>query len=101
MPRHCCVSGYKSNYDSTLKDGQCVSTFSFPKEETRYVSWIRAIPRKDWTPSKCSVVCSKYFNESDIIYFDTYLQPNDSVQRILLRHPKLKESVFFQVYRHI
>ncbi|KAH7959989.1 hypothetical protein HPB49_015842 [Dermacentor silvarum] len=61
----CCVSGCRSKYDS----GPKVRVFGFPKDEARKKSWIRAIPRKYFTPSKHSktkrgklpAVCSSDF----------------------------------------
>ena len=66
MPRRCCVPRCTSNYDSCKNDG-LVSTFSFPNEENLRQSWVRAIPRKYWTPSRSSVVCAKHFVPTDII----------------------------------
>ncbi|KAF2887534.1 hypothetical protein ILUMI_18639, partial [Ignelater luminosus] len=91
MPRRCCVPGCTSNYESCLKENnKCVTTFSFPKDDERKLQWIRAIPRKDWTPSSSAVVCVKHFCESDVIYHDKWLLSDGTVQQPSLRNPKLK-----------
>ena len=41
-----------------------VSTFGFPKDESK---WLKAIPRDNWSPSQYSVVCSIHFPENKII----------------------------------
>ncbi|XP_075743482.1 THAP domain-containing protein 2-like [Rhipicephalus microplus] len=59
----CCVPGCRGNYDS----GPKVRVFAFPKDEARKKSWIKAIPRKDFTPSIHSKVCELHFLEADFI----------------------------------
>ncbi|KAH6944547.1 hypothetical protein HPB50_003837 [Hyalomma asiaticum] len=59
----CCVPGCRDNYDS----GPKVRVFAFPKDEARKKSWIKAIPRKDFTPSIHSKVCELHFLEADFI----------------------------------
>ena len=41
-------------------------TYRFPSDEMRKKQWIENIRRKDWHPSKSSVVCSDHFCESYI-----------------------------------
>ncbi|KAH7983378.1 hypothetical protein HPB52_011525 [Rhipicephalus sanguineus] len=41
--------------------------FAFPKDEARKKSWIKANPRKDFTPSIHSKVCELHFLEADFI----------------------------------
>ncbi|KAH7947978.1 hypothetical protein HPB52_017325 [Rhipicephalus sanguineus] len=59
----CCVPGCRGNYDS----GPKVRVFAFPKDEAPKKSWIKAIPRKDFTPSIHSKVCELHFLEADFI----------------------------------
>ncbi|XP_077512600.1 uncharacterized protein LOC144123693 [Amblyomma americanum] len=59
----CCVPGCRGNYDT----GPKVRVFAFPKDASRRESWIRAIPRKDFTPSVHSKVCELHFQENDLI----------------------------------
>ncbi|XP_077499196.1 THAP domain-containing protein 2-like [Amblyomma americanum] len=59
----CCVPGCRGNYDN----GPKVRVLSFPKNEGRRQSWIRAIPRKDFTPSIHSKVCELHFQGSELI----------------------------------
>nr|CAH7766116.1 unnamed protein product [Callosobruchus chinensis] len=58
-------------------NNKCETTFSFLKCPQRLVRWLNAIPRKNWTPSKSSVVCAKHFSERD--------------KKVPLAYPKLCE----------
>ena len=42
-----------------------MSRHVFPKDPGRKEQWIKAIPRKDWSPGKYAVVCSLHFEETD------------------------------------
>jgi hypothetical protein len=47
MPSRCCVTGCKSNYDSSLRNTQNnrgVSVFKFPKNVERKQAWLKTIP---------------------------------------------------------
>lgn len=90
MPRKCCVPGCKSNY-LTSKENY-VTTFSFPKDEARRAQWLRAIPRKDWTPSSGACVCRKHFSDDWITDFEQFSLPDGSINKVQLRCPKLKED---------
>ncbi|CAH1961807.1 unnamed protein product [Acanthoscelides obtectus] len=92
MPRRCCVPGCKGNYDTTLKAEDPVSTFSFPKEQELLEKWIRAIPRKDWIPTKSSAVCANHFCDSDIVRFSEFTLPNGQINKIPLKYPKLNQN---------
>ncbi|KAF2889752.1 hypothetical protein ILUMI_16421 [Ignelater luminosus] len=93
MIRRCCVPGCKSNYDSTRKENsQCITTFSFPKNEDRRKKWIKGIPRKHWTSTVSSVVCCLHFNPEDVIRHDKFLQPDGTQKEISLSHPRLTEN---------
>lgn len=93
MPRRCSIPGCNSNYDSVLKgSNKCESTFAFPKDKNKCEKWLKAIPRKDWTPTKCSVVCAKHFHDSDIIRYHEFTLPSGENKKILLKYPKLSES---------
>ena len=91
MPRRCCVPRCTSNYDSCKNDG-LVSTFSFPNEENLRQSWVRAIPRKYWTPSRSSVVCAKHFVPTDIIRTERVVDKDGNVSQQVLKRPKLMEG---------
>ena len=55
-----CRSGYHSS-----KRPERVSSQIFPKDPGRRHQWIKAIPRKDWSPGKRAVVCSLHFEDTD------------------------------------
>lgn len=78
-----------------------MTTFLFPKDKTRRSQWIKAIPRKDWNPSATAVVCCEHFSDSDIIRFDNYLKEDGSLQQILLRRPRLKETAVPSIFPNL
>ena len=44
-----------------------ISVHKIPTDHLILNEWMNAIPRKDWTPSCHSIVCSRHFNEEDFI----------------------------------
>ena len=69
MVNKCCVPGCRSNYK--IKKGEhSVTCFMFPIEEQLKEKWSRKIPHHNLKVSKHTVVCIKYFSESDIIKND-------------------------------
>lgn len=102
MPRNCCVPECKSNYNSTLKcNGSYVSVFLFPKDDILRQKWIAAIPRKNWTPSKNSVVCSKHFRTSEIVRYENGISPDGTQCSIVKRCPKLVENAVPTVFPNL
>ncbi|XP_044766292.1 uncharacterized protein LOC123322410 [Coccinella septempunctata] len=89
MPRRCCVTGCKSNYDS---QNRYVSVFKFPKDPNLKIKWVASIPRKNWTPSQNSVVCSLHFQECEVIRYDEFTRKDGTIGKNLLKFPKLKEN---------
>lgn len=72
MPNSCCVPGCKSNYYG-INDNTKV--FKFPKDDLKKKEWLKAIPRKDLSPTKNTSVChihfeDKYLNKVDILKKD-------------------------------
>ena len=39
----------------------------FPENEDLKQRWIKAIPRKNWTPTTSHKVCAKHFDKNDFI----------------------------------
>ncbi|XP_068909756.1 RE1-silencing transcription factor B-like [Tenebrio molitor] len=101
MPRKCIVIGCKSNYDSTLKTSNHVTTFSFPKDENRRKLWISAIPRKNWTPSKNAVVCIKHFHDKHVIKTQPYKRKDGNMMELLLQHPRVTEDAVPQLFDNL
>lgn len=77
MPDKCCVPGCKSNYESEKEN---VSVFKFPKEERLQRSWLKNIPRTDWTPGKRAVVCEKHFEKALIQKEEIYKERKRNLQ---------------------
>lgn len=80
MPYKCCIVNCRSNYD----DGEKEAVFSFPDEEKEFdlrQRWVKFVNRKDWSPTKTSVICRKHFEPR-------YVKTGDKG----LRHRLVKES---------
>lgn len=102
MPRRCCVPGCKSNYDSTLKNGEGpVSTFCFPRDNDLLCRWKKAIPRANWEPSKGSFVCSKHFSDSEVIRSENVRKGDGSYEVILLKNPKLVSDAVPHIFPNL
>lgn len=99
MPRRCCVPGCTSNYDTCVKKGdKCVTTFKIPNIVERRLKWIQAIPRGNWVPSSSSVVCSKHFQDSDVISHYKSVFPDGTVGELPLRCPQLKDDAVPRIF---
>lgn len=100
MPARCCITGCKSNYDSVVITEGVKSVFSFPKDDGLRQKWLKAIPRKEWIPSKYSVVCELHFNSGDVIKLDKYLLPDGTFEMIACK-PKLKENAIPAIFPNL
>jgi len=70
MPNTCFVYGCNSGYHkqpSNTCDKEKVTMFRAPKDRVRLIQWKAAIPRPDRIISNKDFVCSKHFEEVDII----------------------------------
>jgi len=67
MVNKCCAYGCKSGYDSQDATGLRITFHSFPRDEELRAKWIRANPRKDFTSTNNSRMCSLHFAESDFV----------------------------------
>ena len=66
MQRKCCVYGCKSNYKSTEVRN---SVFSFHRDETLRLEWIRKILNANFIPTKYTCVCEKHFTVEEVSRF--------------------------------
>lgn len=69
MTKKCCVPLCKSNYCTTA---YYVTVFTFPSDTDLRDNWKQCIPRIDWSPSKSTLMCSKYFYPCDMILSETF-----------------------------
>ena len=67
MVNKCCAFGCKSGYASQDATDVRITFHSFPRDEELRAKWIRANPRKDFTPTNNSRMCSLHFAESDFV----------------------------------
>lgn len=70
MPDKCCVPNCNANYASTEQGYTTV--FRFPSDPNLRQEWIRKIPRKNWEPSKWSVVCVNHFSDNVVLKVERY-----------------------------
>jgi len=88
MVNKCCVPECRTGLTGNVSP-EGVSRHKFPTDEVMHGRWMRAIPRKNWTPTKNAVVCSLHFRPSDFASrrADTNtsrgLQCQDLVKKIL------------------
>ncbi|XP_077519977.1 uncharacterized protein LOC144129777 [Amblyomma americanum] len=68
MPGSCCTPNCKSNYDG----GPSVRVHRFPADPTMRAAWTRAVPRKDFLPTKYTVLCEKHFLPTDYLKTTAY-----------------------------
>lgn len=90
MPNKCCVFGCRSNYD---KENEA-SSFKFPKDPAMREKWIRAINRKDFTPTFYSVVCVKHFAERFIIREDKMTRDDGTLIVAQRARPALTKDAY-------
>ncbi|KAF7220366.1 THAP domain-containing protein 6 [Nothobranchius furzeri] len=64
MPVSCAAYGCK-NRRTPLSKGQGVTFHQFPKDVTLRKAWILAVRRRDFKPSRKTVLCSSHFKEKD------------------------------------
>jgi len=65
MPNACAAPNCYVGYEKISDENKKVSRFHFPLDIDLRTRWINAVPRKDWSPSKNSVLCEKHFLPSD------------------------------------
>ena len=70
MVNSCCAVECRSDYNDQDAPGN-VTLHQFPKDPQNFQAWIRAISRKDWTPSEHSKLCSLHFESSDFVTNET------------------------------
>ncbi|BFZ14269.1 hypothetical protein BsWGS_17308 [Bradybaena similaris] len=101
MPIKCCVPLCRSNYDD---ETVYTTVFKFPSETRRPEmrrKWIQCIHRKDWTPSKRSVVCIKHFQKEDVITYDKFTDTK-GIEHTLQRHfPALKPDAYPTIFSRL
>lgn len=75
MVNSCVVIGCRSGYESEKVK---ISMFKFPSHKRKGLKekWIKFVDRKNWYPSKNSVLCSKHFDKKFIITGDVRTKLN-------------------------
>ncbi|XP_077536019.1 uncharacterized protein LOC144148343 [Haemaphysalis longicornis] len=89
MPGGCCAPNCKSNYDG----GASVRVHRFPTDPTMRAAWTRAVPRKDFLPTKYTVLCEKHFLPTDYVNTTAYTDvKTGKVVEVLLKTVRLKQT---------
>ncbi|XP_045482104.1 uncharacterized protein LOC123686148 [Harmonia axyridis] len=65
------------------------------------MKWISAIPRKNWSPSQNSAVCSVHFQENEIIRYDVFKRKDGTIGKNLLRYPKLNKNAVPSIFPNL
>jgi len=94
MPRRCCVTGCRGNYDQKER----ISVFRFPTDADRRSLWLTKIPREDFVPSSVSVVCARHFSEQFIVKYDTATRPDGSILTVQRTNPKLTGDAYPSIF---
>ncbi|KAH7944734.1 hypothetical protein HPB51_028550 [Rhipicephalus microplus] len=68
MPGCCSAPNCRSNYAGQPN----VRVHVFPNDPVRRAAWTRAVPRKDFAPTKNTVLCEKHFVSSDYVKTSKY-----------------------------
>jgi len=88
MP-YCCA------YQCQNRDGSGKRFYKFPRSEKRKKVWVNMVNRKDWRPSKSSVLCSDHFsNEAFVTPPHIYASLN------LKRNLRLKPNAVPTIFPH-
>lgn len=95
MGRTCCVPFCKSGYRN-FKSKKKISFHAFPIDTTLRKKWIRAISRKDFTPSNFSKVCSRHFQDTD--FENERSDTNTRRRKGVLKQKKLKPQIVPSVF---
>ncbi|XP_072142405.1 uncharacterized protein [Dermacentor andersoni] len=86
----CCAPNCKSNYDG----GQSVRVHKFPSDRATREAWTRAVPRKDFSPTKYTVLCEKHFLPSDYLKTTSYTDvKTGKVVEVAMKNMRLKKTV--------
>nr|XP_054933828.1 uncharacterized protein LOC129387969 [Dermacentor andersoni] len=89
MPGCCCAPNCKSNYDG----GQSVRVHKFPSDRATREAWTRAVPRKDFSPTKYTVLCEKHFLPSDYLKTTSYTDvKTGKVVEVAMKNMRLKKT---------
>ncbi|KAH7967124.1 hypothetical protein HPB49_022908 [Dermacentor silvarum] len=80
MPDCCCAPNCKSNY-----------VHMFPNDPVRRAAWTEAVSRKDFAPTKNTVLCEKHFAASDYVKTPKYTDvKTGKINKVPLKAFRLK-----------
>nr|XP_054930979.1 uncharacterized protein LOC129386795 [Dermacentor andersoni] len=85
----CCAPNCKSNYDG----GPSVRVHMFPSDRATREAWTRAVPRKDFSPTKYTVLCEKHFLPTDYLKTTSYTDvKTGKVVEVATKNIRLKKT---------
>lgn len=90
MPGCCSAPNCNSNYAG----GPTVRVCRFPANAAERAAWTRAVPRKDFAPTKYTVLCEKHFHPSDFVTSTSYTDSaTGRVVEVPLKLRRLKPGI--------
>ncbi|BFZ16313.1 hypothetical protein BsWGS_19352 [Bradybaena similaris] len=93
-----CVPGCISNYYFTK---YYITVFKFPTDSDMREKWKqchKCVSRKDWSPSKSTVICSKHFRPCDMILSETFTDNNVVQHERPRKNAVLKANEFLSLF---
>lgn len=96
-------SAESSNSNSKVPNPYYITAFKFPKGDTpesasQREAWIKNIPRKNWKPSKHSVVCIKHFEPEDVSLYDEVRKTDGTIKKIKKFRALLKPNAVPRIF---
>lgn len=99
MPHTCCVPNCNSGYRSCT-DKEKYAMFRFPKDVEMKNKWLSAIPRRNWSVTESTRVCSRHFEKNDFKQLSTDKRVNrrQSRKTMHLQRLILKASAIPRIF---
>ena len=83
---------------SMKKDGKSTSFYHFPLDNQELLDrWLKAIPRKNFQPTKHSLICSINFCQEDIMIIREDSSPRRHKSELLMR-PRLRTDAIPMIF---
>ncbi|KAH7984899.1 hypothetical protein HPB52_024461 [Rhipicephalus sanguineus] len=69
MPQYCAAYGCCNTFGLDEVDFH-----KFPRDQKMAAKWVTGVKRKDFKPTRASVLCSKHFHDSDYVLSPSLMQ---------------------------
>ncbi|XP_075736910.1 THAP domain-containing protein 2-like [Rhipicephalus microplus] len=89
MPGCCCVPNCKSNCDR----GPSVRVYRSPSDRIMQAAWTSAVTRKDFMPTKSTLLCEKHFLPLGYLNTTSYTDvQRGKVVEVIVKNSRLKQT---------